>query len=78
MIGQADLVDEALLAHPVSGWSRGVTSARASMVPRAVDTRTHAPFPTPTSRARAGEISQKSSGWSSARCDSVRDMPPAV
>jgi len=57
---------------------RGVTSARASISPRAVAMTTQSPLTTPTSRASSGEISANSSGCSSARCDSVRDMPPAV
>ena len=57
---------------------RGVTSARASTMPRIVRIVSQPPGSTPRSAASSGEISQKNSGCSSARWGSVRDIPPAV
>ena len=78
MIRQADLVDDAAV-RSMSGCMRGVT--QRARLDRAARRRRCAPSRRSRRRSRAassGEISQKSSGCSSARCDSVRDIPPAV
>ena len=57
---------------------RSVTSTRASIAARAVTIVAQPACSSPRSEASSGLTSQKSSGWSSARYGSVRDMPPAV
>jgi hypothetical protein len=49
----------------MTGFSRGVTSARASIAPRGVLTTTQSPLATPRSPASSGLISTNISGWSS-------------
>ncbi len=55
---------------------RRVTSARASTSPRAVRIVTYSPFLIPFSAASSGEISQNSSGISSASQGSQRLIAP--
>ena len=79
MIRQADLVDASAVDRRADGM-RAVTSARASIdAARRSMIVTQSPCVdadlAPPARARSR---QKSSGCSSARCESVRDMPPAV
>ena len=78
VVRQADLVDRPAVDRKRRACA-DVTSARASMTAaRRVMIVTQSPCSSPISPASSGEISQKSSGCSSARCDSCRDMPPAV
>ena len=58
------------------GRIRRVTSARASISPRAVRIVTYSPFRIPRSAASSGEISQKSSGINSASQGSQRLITP--
>ena len=62
----------------VSGATRSVTITRASTAVRAVMIVAQPPCSSPRSAASSGPISQKNSGWSSARYGSVRDIAPAV
>ncbi len=55
---------------------RRVTSARAWILPRAVSIVMYSAFLMPFSAASSGEISQKSSGISSASQGSQRVMTP--